>query len=649
MLLKFTSSVILLVCLICLFGTSTALSDHTSARRSLKTRSQTHGMPKHPRDSSIHLPKSCGSCQEMIRLVKGLVQNDDDFFIASAKSLCLSGNKYDKEFCDGAMEREAPLIASILRTIEIGTPSSMHFCASFFGVCDLPPVDEWNMKLPPIEICSGEYKAVSGEKPLQIIHYSDVHVDPLYKEGASTNCKKPICCRSSEIHSINDTAHPAGPFGDHKCDTPMTLEKSMHEYIKKEFPNAAFALFTGDVVDHAAHNTSRDYNEDAIEHVYGTMHDYMDIVYGTAGNHEAHPLNNFEPQILGNKSQWVYDSLFKQWSHEVNSSTSTQTKTMGVYSTKYPKGNLRIISLNTNMYYRFNFILYQKTMQRDPDGQLAWLAKELQKAEKAGENVYIIGHMPLGDRDTLPNGSNYFAQLVRRYSKTIKGMFFGHTHADHFEISYSNYVNRMHSNAFAVSYICPSLTPTSGHPAFRVYDVDPKTFAVLDATTYIADMDDPSFQSSGPIWKKYYSAKEAYGRIVTPQVTDAAAELSPSFWHNVTEAFERNDIIFDEYMARKSRGWKAETKCRDECKKKEICALRAGRVENNCWKPTSINALYGRHAKREEGVDVHHHGHHDECGVPVSAEWLSGLIENRATLEKMVSDHANFLSDRQTK
>ncbi|KAG5988730.1 hypothetical protein E4U54_004550 [Claviceps lovelessii] len=420
----------------------------------------------------------------------------------------------------------------------------------------------------------------------------------------------------------------------------------MYQYIKKEFPNAAFALFTGDVVDHGVHNTSRKYNEKTIEHAYGTMHDYIDVVYGTIGNHEAHPLNNFEPQILGDKTQWVYDSIFKQWSRGANDSSSTETKAMGRYSTKYPGGNLRIISLNTNLYYRYNFVLYQKAMQRDPDGQLAWLAKELHAAEEAAENVYIIGHMPLGSSDTLPNASNYFAQIVRRYSKTIKAMFFGHTHADHFQISYSNYVNRLQSNAFAMSYICPSLTPTSGHPAFRVYDVDPETFAVLDATTYIADMSDPNFQTSGPRWKKYYSAKEAYGRVVTPQVTDAAAEISPSFWHNVTEAFQKNETLFDEYMARKSRGWKADSKCRDDCIKKEICALRAGRAQNNCWKPKPLNSLYG-HDKRGEN-DEHHHGHHDSCGVPVSGEWLSRLVE-KGTLETMVDRNSDGWNRRGTK
>ena len=46
----------------------------------------------------------------------------------------------------------------------------------------------------------------------------------------------------------------------------------------------------------------------------------------------------------------------------------------------------------------------------------------------------------------------------------------GHTHRDEFQLSYSDYQNRNHTNAVAMSYIASSLTPTSGHPSFRVYD-----------------------------------------------------------------------------------------------------------------------------------------------------------------------------------
>jgi sphingomyelin phosphodiesterase len=440
---------------------------------------------------------------------------------------------------------------------------------------------------------------------------------------------------------VNDepgkTKNPAGEFGDHHCDTPTTLEKSMYEYIKKEFPDAAFSLFTGDIVDHGLWNTSKPYNQDLIEHSYEMMTNNLNLVYGTAGNHEAHPPNIFEPKSVGNETQWVYDTLSQEWARWIGNA-SVEAKAIGAYSTKYPKGNLRVISLNTNMYYRLNFILYQKELEKDPNGQIAWLAKELDAAEKANESVYIIGHMPLGEADALPDSSNYFDQVVNRYSTTIKAMFFGHTHLDHFEISYSNYAARAHNNAIAISYICPSLTPTSGMPSFRVYDVDPDTFAVLDAKTYIADMDDKSYQTSGPTWRQYYSAKEIYGAITSPRL-DATAELSPSFWHNVTVAFEKNQTSFDGYMARKSRGWKADKQCTDKCRDTEICGLRAGRAQDNCWAPTP-----GVHfSKRDESQ--HNHNKHDECGTSVSKDILSALVR-RVDMLEMVQER--FLAEGAT-
>ncbi len=358
------------------------------------------------------------------------------------------------------------------------------------------------------------------------------------------------------------------------------------------------------------------------------MNDKFKLVYGTAGNHEAHPANIFEPKSQGNSTQWVYDALSDQWSRWIGKDSTQDVESIGAYSTKYPDGNLRIISLNTNMFYRFNFVLYQKEMEKDPNGQIAWLVKELDAAERAGENVYIIGHMPFGESDALPDQSNYLDQVVKRYSSTIRAMFFGHTHVDHFEVSYSDYSKRDEQHAMAMSYICPSLTPTSGMPSFRVYDVDPETFAVLDATTYMADMDDKAFQTSGPVWKKYYSAKEAYGAALSPAVTEESVELSPAFWHNVTAAFEANTTLFDEYLSRKSRGWKDDEKCRDDCMKQEICQLRAGRSQDNCFTPKP-----GVHfAKRDT---THNHGEHDECGTPVMVELLHAMARRQDFLEML--------------
>ena len=64
-------------------------------------------------------------------------------------------------------------------------------------------------------------------------------------------------------------------------------------------------------------------------------------------------------------------------------------------------------------------------MEQDPSGQFAWLVSELAAAETAGERVYVIGHMPMGVSDAFRDASNYFDQIVNRYSATIAGLFFG--------------------------------------------------------------------------------------------------------------------------------------------------------------------------------------------------------------------------------
>ena len=352
----------------------------------------------------------------------------------------------------------------------------------------------------------------------------------------------------------------------------------------------------------------------------------LGTVYGTIGNHEASPVNGFQPNSLGHSTQWVYDLVSTQWRQWIGDDGAADTQNIGAYSVKHAGSNLRVISLNTNLYYRQNYWLYQKTMIQDPNNQIAWLAKELEAAEKAGENVYIIGHMPPGDSDSFHEGSHYLDQVFNRYSSTIAAMFFGHTHKDHFEISYSDYAARSASNALLTAYICPSLTPTSGMPSFRVYDVDPVTFGILDSTTYIADMTNAAFQTTGPVWTKLYSAKEVYGPTVNPPVTDASAELTASFWHKVTEVFETNDAVYNEFLARKSRGWKAET-CAGACKAGEICQLRAARAENNCFKPTA-----GVHfTKRTENKMEHR----DECGISVIRASLNSVTTKKEVLDTM--------------
>ncbi|KAF4989443.1 hypothetical protein FGRMN_9108 [Fusarium graminum] len=566
---------------------------------------------------------SCSGCQGLLLTFKSLANLGDRTFINTLQNVCKKSKVEDADVCDGTIELQGPIVAEALRNVAIGSKTAQHFCVTFLGLCNYPSVEEWDVPMPP-DRAQRKRPIPSGRDPIKVVHYSDIHVDQLYTEGSSADCNKPICCRPfSEADEPGRTDSPAGPFGEHTCDSPASLEQSMYEAIKELVPDAAFTIFTGDIVDHSIWNTTWDYNEHQIITSYEHMDRHMSIVYGTAGNHEAHPTNAYQPSSLGDSSSWIYDLLAGTWSRWIGREAASKASQIGAYSTKYPHGNLRVISLNTNLYYRGNFWLFQRTMLRDPSGQLDWLVEELHNAEKTGERVYIIGHMPLGDRNAFHDQSNYLNQIVNRYSATIAAMFFGHTHRDHFQITYSEAPNNTFENALLTSYIGPSLTPTSGMPSFRVYDVDPVTFAVLDVTTYSADMSSPTYQTQGPQWKKYYSAKETYGPLTNPPVTDLKAELSAAFWHNITEVFEKNQTVFDSYMLRLSRGW-VQPECTDECRTSQICMLRAARSQDGCDVPTLGHSYHARMDNRAE---------RDECGISVLQATFSALVAKKGVLE----------------
>lgn len=220
-------------------------------------------------------------------------------------------------------------------------------------------------------------------------------------------------------------------------------------------------------------------------------------------------------------------------------------------------------------------------MESDPSGQLAWLASELETAESVGERVWLMGHMPMGSTDAFHDQSQYFDQIIQRFDATISAVFYGHTHQDEFEIAYSTPASPSASTANMVSYIAPALTPTSGNPSFRVYSVDPVTFAILDYTVYYTNISSPTYQD-GPVWEKLYSVKETYGSLFTPPVTDAAAELTPAFWHNLTVLFESDDEVYQDWYMRRGRDYSTDT-CTGDCKTLSLCKLRASQSQYNWY------------------------------------------------------------------
>ncbi|KAG4439668.1 hypothetical protein IFR05_004865 [Cadophora sp. M221] len=568
----------------------------------------------------------------LLIVLKVLAHTGNDNFVDVITEICILAGVEDSDVCTGAIALEGPILAHDLRQMTIGTRTSTIFCLAVFGLCQWPAIEAYTV--PMTAKLAKSRPSPSGGKPLKVVHISDIHVDLSYKAGSSYSCTKNICCRPyTAADEPGVTAYPAGEYGNHACDSPVTLEESLYSAIENLVPNRAFTIFTGDVVEGAVWLVNDTEVTNDLEDAYARMKD-LGKAYGVVGNHDAAPVNSFPPASVDTtiSTQWAYDVLSSEWASVIGSTAAAEVESnYGSYSVLTSEG-LRMITVNTNFWYKQNFWLYEATMDRDPSGQLAWLVTELEAAESAGERVWLMGHMPMGSSGAFHDQSQYFDQIIQRFDATIAALFFGHTHQDEFEVAYSTPATPSANTAVMVSYIAPALTPTSGNPTFRVYDVDPVTFAVLDYTVYYTNISSPTYQS-GPTWEKLYSVKETYGALLNPPITDSSAELTPAFWHNLTVLFEKDDAVYQAWYARRGRDYSDAT-CTGVCKTSSICQLRASQSQYNC-----VTVSPGINFKRDESA-THTH---DECegsaAVPILASFTgSGMSSFQNALAMKMGD-----------
>lgn len=166
--------------------------------------------------------------------------------------------------------------------MNIPSHTSQLFCNTIFGLCPFPTVTAYNVTFPSPKPSSVR-PPVSGKRPVEVVHYSDIHVDLSYETGSSYNCTKNICCRPyTSAEAPGNTSYPAGPYGNHACDAPVSLEESMYAAIQEIAPNAIFTLFTGDVVEGAVWLVNETEVTGDLQNAYGKMSS-LTPVYGTVG------------------------------------------------------------------------------------------------------------------------------------------------------------------------------------------------------------------------------------------------------------------------------------------------------------------------------------------------------------------------------
>jgi sphingomyelin phosphodiesterase len=283
----------------------------------------------------------------------------------------------------------------------------------------------------------------------KMLHVSDIHIDSLYEEGSKGRCSDPLCCRSGSSYG-EDRAGYWGYLG--KCDIPLrTVDAFTRQVVQDIKPD--FIVWTGDNPPHDPWTGSQDSAFNATAEFTNLLkkYNYTLPIYPAMGNHEAYPNDEYNP--FGDPDKYIlekYANIFKDWLGEDAYDTFSK---YGYYTKLHPNSNLRIVSTNCLLCDSLNFNLIKNPT--DPKGEVTWLEKTLRDAEKNGEVVYILRHIPLGDGFFLEECARRYQAIFDRFEHIIRGQFYGHTHNDEIKIMHS-YFN--HNHTTGVNFIAPSMT-----------------------------------------------------------------------------------------------------------------------------------------------------------------------------------------------
>ena len=372
------------------------------------------------------------------------------------------------------------------------------------------------------------------------------------------------------------------------------------------------ALYTGDLV---AHGQTWEESPDMVHYsesaLFDIMHRHLQntTVVAAIGNHDSYPTENAAPRKLpnGRSSQfsWDWDYVSKLWHQEgwVDECQAQKVRThYGGYSIT-PRRGLRVITFNTDFWYRSNVFNYIHSSHPDYSGVLRWVTDELQAAEDAHERVWIVGHVLPGwdGYSSMDLPTNLFYQIVTRFRSTIAHMFFAHSHEDTFSVYYHNTngnassVSQRTQDAVGVALHSPAITPlTNMNPGIRVLHVDPVTFEIMDYDQYytpLQNVQNATETHTGLVWHHLYSARAAYGdfRASQAQGTYAApvrlddglwpqsAPLNASFWAAITDEILARPSLAVQFQTFQGRNSPLSPPCHNlACARAKACFMRAG-------------------------------------------------------------------------
>ena len=351
---------------------------------------------------------------------------------------------------------------------------------------------------------------INNKKEFNFVQITDTHIQLDYQIGKVINCNIPLCCRDTpeELGFKNNKNHEGkeikyslkyGAVG--KCDGNIEVLKSLAKEIKTQ--KIDFILFTGDFGAHDVWEIDQDdiirTTQISVDLIVNEIGDKIPI-FPAIGNHEKAPPDVF----MGSETILLHglSNIFKKYLTQEAYDDFSQ---YGYYTMLYKDTNLRLVSLNCVLCNSMNFHLISDSIHVSK--MFKWFENVLNEAEKKGEKIYLLDHIPMYSSQHSYECTMRLKILLERYQHIISGYFSGHTHRDELTLI-KEYQN---PNKYSViNYICPSLTTYPDlWPSYRVYHADSFTKEVKDYTQWRLNLDETN-QKDKPIWYISYKASQFY-------------------------------------------------------------------------------------------------------------------------------------------
>ena len=195
-----------------------------------------------------------------------------------------------------------------------------------------------------------------------------------------------------------------------QCDIPVWLGESALQFIKKEVPDLAGIVWTGDNLQHNIWSQTED------ESIWNTRHTSEMLkehfggipVFPVLGNHEPVPVNEYDTEDKHNKLNLSIGNVWSDW---LDGRALAQFNETGYYEMEMEMlPNTRLIGLNSQACNNLNYFFFR--LHTDPGHQLNWLESRLKAARVDKKGVWLVSHIPSGSVDCFSEWSIRFRALI---------------------------------------------------------------------------------------------------------------------------------------------------------------------------------------------------------------------------------------------